>query len=116
MREGGHGDGGGGGDDDDDEEAKGEGALIQDIARFQGHCCHRTDRARTLRVASAAIFSLSCRLFLLMSLFGYESQDWAKEWPLGCMNPVSQLPLAAGREFTQPRDHYFTQPCIPSPN
>ena len=28
------------------------------------------------------------------------------------MNPASLLPLAAGSEFTQPRDHSFVQPCI----
>ena len=36
---------------------------------------------------------------------------WAKEWSLGCVNPVFWLSLAAGREFTQPRDHSFAQPC-----
>ena len=57
MREGGHGDGGG--DDDDDEESKGDAhALIQDIARFQGHCCHRTDRQ------SADVAGCHCSNFL----------------------------------------------------
>ena len=32
-------------------------------------------------------------------------QGWAKEWTLGCVNPTSWLPLAAGGEFTQPRAH-----------
>ena len=39
-------------------------------------------------------------------------QGWAKEWSLGCVNPASWLPLAAGGEFTQPRDHSLAQPCI----
>ena len=30
---------------------------------------------------------------------------------LGCVNPASWLCLAAGGEFTQPRDHSFAQPC-----
>ena len=34
-----------------------------------------------------------------------------KEWTLGCVNPSSWLPLAAEREFTQPRVHSFAQPC-----
>ena len=38
-------------------------------------------------------------------------QSWAKEWSLGCVNPASRLPLAAGRKFTQPRSHSFAQPC-----
>ena len=38
-------------------------------------------------------------------------QGCAKEWTLGCMNPASWLPLAAGCKFTQPRDHSFAQPC-----
>ena len=38
-------------------------------------------------------------------------QGWAKEWPLGCENPASLLPLAAGGEFTQPRDYSFAHPC-----
>ena len=36
---------------------------------------------------------------------------WTKNWTLGCVNPASTLPLAAGGEFTQPRDHSFAQPC-----
>ena len=39
-------------------------------------------------------------------------RGWAKEWSLGCVNPASWLPLAAGREFPQPGDHSFAQPCI----
>ena len=38
-------------------------------------------------------------------------QGWAKEWSLGCVNLASWLPLAAGREFTQPSDPFFVQPC-----
>ena len=38
-------------------------------------------------------------------------EGWAKEWTLGCVNPASWLSLAAGGEFTQPRDHSFAQPC-----
>ena len=38
-------------------------------------------------------------------------QGWAKEWSLGCVNLASLLPLVAGHEFTQPRDHSFAQPC-----
>ena len=34
-----------------------------------------------------------------------------EEWSLGCVNPASWLPLAAGARFTQPRDHSFAQPC-----
>ena len=29
-------------------------------------------------------------------------QGWAKRLALGCVNPDSWFPLAAGREFTQP--------------
>ena len=38
-------------------------------------------------------------------------QGWAKECSLCCMNPASRLPLAAGFEFTQPRDHSLAGPC-----
>ena len=38
-------------------------------------------------------------------------QGWAKEWTQGCVNPASWLSLPAWREFTQPRAHYFAQPC-----
>ena len=41
----------------------------------------------------------------------YSVQGWAKEWALGCVNPASRLPLAAGGEFTQPRARSFAQPC-----
>ena len=38
-------------------------------------------------------------------------QRWAIGWALGCVNPASSwLPLAAGREFTQPRAHSFAPP------
>ena len=37
-------------------------------------------------------------------------QGSAVRWPLGCVNPASSLPLAAGRDFTQPRHHSFAQP------
>ena len=30
---------------------------------------------------------------------------WAIRWTLGCVNPASWLPLAAGRKFTQLRAH-----------
>ena len=39
-------------------------------------------------------------------------QGWAKEGSLGCVNPASCLPLAAEREFTQPREHSFAQSCM----
>ena len=42
-------------------------------------------------------------------------QCWAKEWSLGCVNPASSLPMAAGRKFTQPWDHSFPQPCKENP-
>ena len=32
-------------------------------------------------------------------------QRWVMRWTLGCVNPASWLPLATGREFTQPRAH-----------
>ena len=35
----------------------------------------------------------------------------AIRWALGCVNPASWLPLAAGREFTQPRDHLMAHLC-----
>ena len=35
-----------------------------------------------------------------------------EEWSLGCVNPASWLPLAAGDEFTQPRARLFGDPCI----
>ena len=38
-------------------------------------------------------------------------QGWAKEWTLGCVNPASKLPLAAGGELTQPGAYSFAQPC-----
>ena len=41
----------------------------------------------------------------------YTLQGWAKEWTLGCVNPASWLPLVAGGEFTQPRDHSLAQHC-----
>ena len=39
-------------------------------------------------------------------------QGSAKRWALGCVNPDSWLPLAAGGEFTQPRANLLTEPCI----
>ena len=36
-------------------------------------------------------------------------QRSAKRWALGCVNPTSWLPLATGREFTQPRAHLIAQ-------
>ena len=39
-------------------------------------------------------------------------QGWAKEWALGCVNSP---PAAGGSDeagFTQPRAHFFAQPCI----
>ena len=42
---------------------------------------------------------------------GHPVQGWAKEWYLGCVNTVSWLPLATRREFTQPGEHSFAQPC-----
>ena len=41
-----------------------------------------------------------------------QTVQWsAKRWALGCMNPAFWLPLAAGREFTQPRAHLLVDPC-----
>ena len=34
---------------------------------------------------------------------------WAIRWTLGCVNPASWLPLAAGRKFTQLRAHLIAQ-------
>ena len=34
-------------------------------------------------------------------------------WDLGCVNPASRLPLVAGSEFMQPRDHLLAEPCTP---
>ena len=45
----------------------------------------------------------------------YYIQGSAKRWALGCMNPASWLPMAMGREFTQPRDYLtIAQPCSPN--
>ena len=38
-------------------------------------------------------------------------QRWAIRWVLGCVNPASGLPLAAGREVTQPRAYLVAQLC-----
>ena len=40
--------------------------------------------------------------------------SWAleKERFLCCLNPASCLPVSAGGEFTQPRDHSLAQPCM----
>ena len=38
-------------------------------------------------------------------------QGWTKKGTLGCVNPASRLPLAAGGEVTQPRARFFAQPC-----
>ena len=38
-------------------------------------------------------------------------QRWAKKCSLGCVNPASWLPLAAGHEFTQPRANLLADPC-----
>ena len=45
-------------------------------------------------------------------------QGWAKEWALGCVNPASWFPLAAGVEFTQPRVHLLlsADPCTNVPS
>ena len=42
----------------------------------------------------------------------YRDRLYYIRWFLGCLNPASWLPLAAGREFTQPRAHSFAQLCI----
>ena len=47
---------------------------------------------------------------------GVQVQGWAKEWALGCVNPASWLPLAAGGEFTQPRAHSFAHLCTATPH
>ena len=39
-------------------------------------------------------------------------QRWAIWWALGCVKPASWLPLAAGREFTQPRACLIAQLCM----
>ena len=39
-------------------------------------------------------------------------QTWPIRWSLGCVNPLSWLPLAARGEFTQPRARSFAQLCI----
>ena len=38
----------------------------------------------------------------------------AERWTLGCVNPASWLPMAAGGELTQPRAraHLLADPCI----
>ena len=36
-------------------------------------------------------------------------QRWTLRLALGCVNPASWLPLAAGHEFTQPRDHLIAK-------
>ena len=38
-------------------------------------------------------------------------QGSAKRWTLVCVIPASWLPLAVGREFTQPRTHLMAQLC-----
>ena len=43
-----------------------------------------------------------CRLILYM-------QGWDIRRALGCVIPASRLPLAAGREFMQPRAHLIAQ-------
>ena len=37
-------------------------------------------------------------------------QGSAKRWTLGCMNPASWLPLAAGGMLMQPRAHLLADP------
>ena len=44
----------------------------------------------------------------------YLLQESVRKWSLGCVNPASSLPLAAGHEFTQPRAHSFALPCTGS--
>ena len=38
-------------------------------------------------------------------------QDWAKEYALGCVNTPSAARGSKEEGFTQPRDHFFAQPC-----
>ena len=55
--------------------------------------------------------TLNFKLGTFITTPHYQLQGWAKEWSLGCMIPASWLPLAAGRQFTQPRNHSVARPC-----
>ena len=43
-------------------------------------------------------------------------QGSAKRWALGCVIPASWVPLAAEREFTQPRVHLLADPYASLPS
>ena len=63
-------------------------------------------KERMRRINCAIILSFFGQAFSISSI-----QESAKRRALGCVNPASWLPLATGREFTQPRDHPLAQPC-----
>ena len=51
---------------------------------------------------------LICMNFVSRSRYAQRS---AEKWALGCVNPASWFPPAAGGEFTQPRVHLLADPC-----
>ena len=71
-------------------------------------------RAALEEAAAAAICDMKCTpgggVWLWQQRFRLnfercDVQRWVIRWALGCVNPTSGLPLATGREFTQPRAH-----------
>ena len=47
----------------------------------------------------------------MIDLFVIEVEGSAKRRALGCAKPASWLPLAVGRELTQPRAHLLAHLC-----
>ena len=52
-----------------------------------------------------------CHMVVIVRCSLYYVQGSPKRLALGCVNPASRLPLAAGGEFTQPRAHLLADPC-----
>ena len=80
-------------------------------ARFKIHVQGLPDNMTPLPLGidKSVILTLWWLIMWFFSIWGfpklsYTVQGSAKEWFLGCVNPASGLPLAVGREFTQPRD------------
>ena len=62
---------------------------------------HTWNDKRGEKIFIAVIYDLATR----------SVQRWAETWALSCVNPAPWLPLAAGREFTQPRARLIAQLC-----
>ena len=62
----------------------------------------------SIKISKMTVCMLASTIVLKVASCKYictRNDKLAIRWSLGCVNPASWLPLAAGCEFTQPRDH-----------